>query len=72
MLDQSRFKRYKGSLIKLVSGMLQKEEIKKGITLSSQQRLVVIPFLISPLKHEETEEPCSMEADVDAKTYATK
>jgi hypothetical protein len=41
-----------------MTGLFQKEEIKKGITSSSQQRLVIIPFLISLLKNEGTEQPC--------------
>ena len=40
------------------TGFFRKEEIKKGIMSSSQQRHVVIPFLISLLKNEGTEEPC--------------
>ncbi len=38
-------------------GRFRKEEIKKEIMSSSQHRHVVIPFLISLLKNEGTEEP---------------
>jgi hypothetical protein len=42
----------------VVTGFFQKEEIKKGIMSSSEQRHVVITFLMSLLKNEGTEEPC--------------
>ncbi len=44
--------------VAITPGFFRKEEIEKGIMSSSQQRHVVIPFLISLLKNEGKEEPC--------------
>ena len=46
------------SFFLLLAGLFQKEEIKKGFTTSFNEPVVVIPFLISLLKNEGTEQPC--------------